>query len=116
MKKPKIVEQAIRPTMLGKVANAMRLERWTNRELAVKQLWERNNLLDQDKRYGYKVESNTQVDKSGAETTIFNLWRLVDRSIVTVTPRVTSEIKNGLEEADDGIRETTPTHPNDSPI
>ena len=93
-----------KPNLIGKILNAVRIERWMHSEKIVKDLWERNGLANPGQREGYKIEKDVRTSQSGKESTVWQLWKLVDQSQMEMEPRLDIKITTGIpkEEAPNG--------------
>lgn len=59
-------------------------------------MWERNGLKEMEKRRGYKIESDRRLGSDGNEHTVYELWKVVDRTEVTIKTIIKREVVDGL--------------------
>lgn len=107
--------EEVRPTLLGRLINRLHTERWAIKETTVRDLLKRNQLDNPQIKHLVKVVAETHVQDDGTETTTFKLWKLVDRSVVSIKTNITNETYTGLEEEND-LRSKQEANSTDSPI
>lgn len=107
-----------KPNLIGRLLNAVRIERWRQKEQVVVDLWKRNGLDNPTRRDGYKIEESSRVDRSGNETTVYTLWKMVDQSELRINTTVSSEVITGIRKEESHVNSggTPKTDDTSSPI
>lgn len=85
------------PNVLGKMMDRLRKARLHTKTLAIDELWERNGLGTGQAREGYKLAETQRVDRNGSEITEYRLYKLIDRSVVTISADINTEVATGLD-------------------
>lgn len=93
--------------LIGKVLNQVRTERWLKRSAVVNDLWKRNGLDNPAMRDNYKIETDVRVARNGRESTIYQLWQLVDQSELIIETKVSSEVVTGIPKKENGDGKTS---------
>ena len=107
----------LKPSVLSRVLNQIRLLRSVQREEVENDLWGRNGLSNPKTREGYMLLDATRVTESGEERTRFRLWKLVDEEELTITTSITSQRKTpGKEQDRVNTNRTPPADNSESPI
>lgn len=88
-------------TLLGKTLSALRFERQQARQKAARDLWERNGMANPKTRSGHKLAETTTLQQDGTEVTEYRLYKLIDRSLVTISSSVSTKITTGVESEQD---------------
>lgn len=103
-----------KPNLIGKILNAVRNERWMHSEKIVKDLWDRNGLDNPTRREGYKIEKDVRTSQHGKESTVWQLWKLVDQSQMEMEPRLDIKITTGIPKKESKDGNTSGTSKNNS--
>lgn len=103
--------------LMGKLLSKIQLARWKARQDAVTDIWKRNNLDNPTKRQGYKLEELKTLGSDGQEVIRFQLWQLLDQSVITISSEIKSEISTGIPKGvEDDVRGEEEVDPTSSPI
>lgn len=100
--------------LVGDLLNNIRKNRWLARENGVRELWKRNHLENTEDRLEYKIEEASHEYRDGAEVITFELWKRVDKTVITIDPNVTITTEN--REESHGQRSKSASHDGGSPI
>ena len=90
--------------ILGRVGNA----RYFTRLQAIDELWKANGLIKKEDRVDYKLTESKMVKQNGDEVTEYCLYKLVDRTVVTIAAEVSSTVERRGSEPVVKIEEDLP--------
>lgn len=103
-------------TLMGQLLKKVQSARWMAKRDAAEALWKKNGLDNPTKRAEYRMIEESSVTRDGAEVTTLKLWKLVDKSIVTLESSINVEVKEGRDRGDEYSERATPANDNSSPI
>lgn len=89
-----------KPNIIGTMLKQVRIARDEIITKATNELLKRNNITFADSTNGFKLVESTVVGKDGVERTGIRLWKLVDESLVSITPNVTTQIQTAENKKD----------------
>lgn len=101
---------------MGQLLKKVQAVRWQAKRDAAEALWKKNGLDNPTKRAEYRMIEESSVTRDGAEVTTLKLWKLVDKSVVTLGTDISIDIREGREDGDEYSNRAAPTSDNSSPI